>query len=275
MKLSTVSTLRGGFYFPDLLPGDAFRDRLVALKRLGFDVVEIWGKWLKEDIEAVEAAVKAEGVPVGNICSGFRGNLLAGDKDERLTCIEDMLELLELAARLESAGLVFVPLFGKRPQMPDLSPKWNPYQVEHELFINILGQLSERATQLGVKLLLEPVNRYETHLINSLDDAVSIIKTVGSDAIRITADFFHMNIEEADIAASVRRHARFIGHVHLADSNRFLPGQGHTDFGPALQELQEAGYRGSLSMECFAKGDPLTAVSESVAFMKKLLGGLQ
>ncbi len=271
MKLSIVSSLRGGFYFPDMLSGDTFRERLASLKRLNFDCVEIWGKWLKEDIDSVVAALKAEKVPAGNICSGFRGNLLAADSEERMTCFQDFHDLLELAARVESAGLVFVPLFARRPQMPDMSPWMDPYEVEMGIFVDMMGKLTQRAEALGVKLLLEPVNRYETHLFNTLEDAARVIDTVGSDALRITADFFHMNLEEADIGASIRQYGHLIGHVHIVDSNRYLPGQGHTDFAPGITALKEVGYEGSLSLECFARGNPEEVLPKSVTFMKNLL----
>ncbi len=271
MKLSIVSTLRGGFFFPDILPGATFRERLVSLKRFGFDAVEIWGKWLKEDLDSVQAALKAESVPCGNICSGFRGNLLAGDREERMICFQDFHDLLELAAKLETTGMVFVPLFDKRPQMPDLSPLWDPYEVQKEVFIDMLGKLTQRAESLGVKLFLEPVNRYETHVVKTLQDAAEYIEVVGSDALRITADFFHMNLEEADMAESIRQYGHLIGHVHMVDSNRFLPGQGHTDFGPSMKALKEVGYSGNLSLECFAKGDSETVLPQTVAFMKNLI----
>ena len=254
-----------------MLPGATFRERLVSLKRIGFDAVEIWGKWLKEDLDEVQAALKAEGVPAGNVCSGFRGNLLAGDRDERVTCFQDFFDLLDLAARLESAGLVFVPLFDKRPQMPDLSPLWNPHEVQRQVFLDMLGKLTQRAEALGVKLLLEPVNRYETHVANTLADAADYIEVVGSDALRITADFFHMNIEETDMAESIRQYGHLIGHVHMVDSNRFLPGQGHTDFSAAMKALKEVGYAGNLSLECFARGEPEVVLPESVAFMRNLI----
>jgi sugar phosphate isomerase/epimerase len=272
MKLSIVSTLRGGFFFPDMLPGGTFQERLSSLKRFGFDAVEIWGMWLKQDFDSVRQALKDEGVPVSNICSGFRGNLLAGDREERMTCFQDFNDLLELSARLEAGGLVFVPLFDRRPQVPDLSPMWNPYETERKLFIDMMGRLTARAETLGTRLLLEPVNRYETHLFNTLEDVAEVIEEVGSDALRMTPDFFHMNIEETDMAESIRKYGHLIGHVHIVDSNRFLPGQGHTDFSPAVDALKQVGYSGHLSLECFARGEPETVLPETVRLLKTLTG---
>ena len=269
MQMSAVSTLRGGFFFPDLLPGDSFRDRMASLKRFGFDGVEIWGRWLKEDFDGVQQALKAEGVGVSTVCSGFRGNLLAGDREERLTCIQDFYDLIEMAGRLGATGMVFVPIFDRRPQIQDLAPFKSAAEVEMELFLDLMDKFSRRAMDVGTRLLLEPVNRYETHLINRIEQAVEVCRTIGSDALRITADFFHMNIEEVDIAQTIRKHGEYIGHVHLVDSNRCLPGQGHTDFQPAIQALQEVGYDNYLSLECFMKGDSETALPPCVDLMRK------
>jgi len=260
MKLSVLSTLHGGFFFPDMLPGDTFRERLRSLKRLGFDAVEIWGHGLKAEIEPVRRALKEEGVKVSAICSGFRGSLLAADPAERLTCYRDFEELLELSATLEAGGLVFVPIFSQGPKVAGLEPMWDAAEVERRLFLDLIGKLTARAGTLGTTLLF-----------NTLEEAADVCREVGSGALRILADFFHMNLEEADIAGSIRRHGRFIGHVHLVDSNRFLPGQGHTDFAPGIRALRESGYTGYLSLECFAKGDPETALSQAVTFMKELI----
>lgn len=272
MKLSVVSTIRGGFFFPDLLPGKDFRERMAALRRLGFDAVEIWGMGLKQHLGEVKAALAAEELPVSVICSGFRGNLLAGDVDERMTCFNDFKELLNLAGELEAGGLVFVPLFDKRPQVPDLSPYRTALEVERELFLDMLGQLTGVAEQAGTRLLLEPVNRYETHVVNRVEQAVEICREVGSEALRVIVDFYHMNMEEADIATTLEAYGDYVRHVHLTDSNRCLPGQGHTDFAPGLKALRDHGYEGYLSFECFARGDPQSALPEAVAAVKQITG---
>jgi sugar phosphate isomerase/epimerase len=121
-------------------------------------------------------------------------------------------------------------------------------------------------------LFLEPLNRYEDAVLNTLLEAVSVIEEVGSPLIRVMPDFFHMNIEEADLGASLRASANHIGHLHLADSNRRLPGLGHTDFASAFAVLANIGYRGALAIECRVTGDPNVALPQALAFLRRAAG---
>ncbi len=82
----------------------------------------------------------------------------------------------------------------------------------------------EHAQAEGVVLLLEPLNRYEDHLLNRLEQALDVVESAKSDSVRLLADAFHMNIEEPDLAAAIRHAGTHIHHVQLADSNRQEPG---------------------------------------------------
>lgn len=274
MKFSVVATLEGEFFFPDLLPGDTFRQKMVNLKRFGFESVEIWGHGLERHIDEVERVLAEEGVEVSVICSGFRGSLLSDDLEKRKAANEDFEKLLRLAGRLKARGLVFVPVFAKRPLLPDLSPWRTPAQLEREMLLDSLGRLSKIAEKAQTRLLIEPVNRYETHLVNRVDQAVEVCRAVGSPAMGVIADFYHMNIEETDIPATIREYGSWIHHYHAGDSNRYLPGQGHIDYAPAIKVLKEQRYDGALSLECFGRGDPETIMPQCARFLRKLRGDL-
>ena len=103
-------------------------------------------------------------------------------------------------------------------------------------------------------LLLEPLNRYEDYLINTLADAVSVVEEVASPGVAVVADTYHMSIEEADCAASLIRAGRQVRHVQLGDSNRLEPGAGHYDWPATLNALDTMGYDGWLAMECRLSG---------------------
>ncbi|MEO9238131.1 MAG: sugar phosphate isomerase/epimerase family protein, partial [Jatrophihabitantaceae bacterium] len=108
----------------------------------------------------------------------------------------------------------------------------------------------EHARQVGGVVLLEPLNRYEDYLVNTLADGASLINEIGLPTVRLMADTFHMNIEEADPGASPREHADLLGHVQVADSNRLEPGAGHYDWDGTIAALDEIGYDGWLVLEC-------------------------
>lgn len=131
----------------------------------------------------------------------------------------------------------------------------------------LLG-LAEHAGHRSVRLLLEPINRYETDLVNTLDEAAKLAERI--PGVFLLADTFHMNIEERCPQAAVARHGGRIAHVHLADSNRLAPGLGHFPFGPWLGVLDAVGYRGWLSVEALPVPDPVSAARQSVDYLVAL-----
>jgi sugar phosphate isomerase/epimerase len=113
-------------------------------------------------------------------------------------------------------------------------------------------------------LLYEPLNRYETNLFNRQGDAAAWLESLGLLNVRLLCDLFHMNIEEADIAASLVAAGRWVGHVHWADSNRQAMGLGHTDTGPVVASLRGIGYEGFLSAEVFPLPTAMDAARQTI-----------
>ncbi len=126
-----------------------------------------------------------------------------------------------MCGELEAVGLIIVPIFGPS-QLSAFSPRKSAKELEKELLVELLFEIGRTAEKAGSLCLLEPLNRYETHLINRLSDAVQICKEVNSSGIKVMADFFHMNIEEKRIDEAIIENGKFIYHIHLADSNRLL-----------------------------------------------------
>src|SRR5690606_23927539 len=110
------------------------------------------------------------------------------------------------------------------------------------LLAEALEELGTHAKQYGLPLLYEPLNRYETNLFNTLAGGVSLLGSLSTDNVKLLADLFHMNIEEANLADSIRTAADHIGHVHFVDSNRQAAGFGHLDFAPIISALKHMGY---------------------------------
>ena len=121
-----------------------------------------------------------------------------------------------------------------------------------------------------VRLALEPINRYETTLINNAAQGLELIERVGADNFGLLLDTFHMNIEEPDIEASIRQCGAHIFHFHVADSNRWYPGAGHLDFKSILKMLFDTGYPGWVSGEFLPKPDAESAAREGIAFLRRI-----
>jgi sugar phosphate isomerase/epimerase len=127
-----------------------------------------------------------------------------------------------------------------------------------------LDSLNNLAGQLGVKLIYEPLNRYETNLVNTLADGAAFLERHQLGHTRLLADCFHMNIEEDNLTASISQHIPHIGHVHFADSNRKPVGCGHTNFTPIAEALIKGGYSGYVSAEAFPWPDSDLAAAQTI-----------
>ena len=141
------------------------------------------------------------------------------------------------------------------------------------MLLEALIPLAEHAAREGVWLALEALNRYEDYMINRLDQVVGLAQEVeeatGTRSIRACADFFHLNIEEDDLAKAIVAAGPWIAHVHVDDSNRLQPGTGHLDFAGAFAALREIGYDGWHTLECRLRGEPETALPATAAFLRQ------
>jgi sugar phosphate isomerase/epimerase len=136
--------------------------------------------------------------------------------------------------------------------------------------VEALRDCSEAARLQGIRLALEPINRYETTLINTVSQGLELIERVGADNFGLLPDTFHMNIEETSIEDSIRQCGDRIFHFHVADSNRWYPGAGHLDFESILRELFATEYQGWVSGEFIPKPDAETGAQRSIAFLRQI-----
>jgi sugar phosphate isomerase/epimerase len=233
-----------------LTPGENLAAKFANLERWGFDGIELNGRDLVRRLPELRAALADSPIKPSTICSGFTPQLIHPDRSIREQSVAEVREILQAASTLGVVGLILVPMFGK-PLIPDLAPLHSPTELERMLLVEVLRRdLAPFADDLGILILIEPLNRYEAHLPKDLNDGVRLCKEVGSPSVRLMADFFHMAIEEADIARSLAEAGSYVRHIHLADSNRQLPGLGHTDFVGPFATLRKNGYDGYLALEC-------------------------
>jgi len=134
--------------------------------------------------------------------------------------------------------------------------------------IEALRECSLAAEPFGIRLALEPINRYETTLINNVAQGLDLIERVGADSFGLLLDTFHMNIEEPSLEDSIRRAGERIFHFHVADSNRWYPGAGHLDFKSVLKALFETGYAGFVSGEFMPMPDATTGAQKAIEYLR-------
>jgi D-psicose/D-tagatose/L-ribulose 3-epimerase len=130
---------------------------------------------------------------------------------------------------------------------------------EWNLAVEGLQQVAQRARALGVTLCVEPLNRFETYFLNTQEDAARLIEEIGAPNVRVHFDTFHANIEERDPVEALRALATRLGHVHISENDRGIPGSGHVDWRGTMIALREMGYNGWLTIESFAQPEPQLA----------------
>ena len=178
------------------------------------------------------------------------------DADVRVRATRFVRDMIDVAAE-----------FGAPVIIGSMQGRWGG-AIDRAMALEWLGselvELGEHAMARGTRVLFEPLNRYESNLLNRLGDAAEFVDGLGTKGVQLLADLFHMNIEEVDLAAAIRTAGRHVGHVHFADSNRQAAGSGHTDFAPIASALREVGYEGFVSAEVFPLPDPESAAHRTI-----------
>ncbi len=139
-----------------------------------------------------------------------------------------------------------------------------PTEAELAGAAEVLAGAADRAEAEGVELVIEPLNRFECHLCNTLEQAAALAARVGHSAVGVMVDSFHAHIEERNTPAAVRAAGAAIRHVHLSENHRGAPGSGQVGFAAVLAALRDIGYDGDLVVEAFGRSVPELAAATCV-----------
>ena len=258
----------------DAIPSSfvVFRDRLDVtipkVARLGYDGVEL-ALGRREDVDAAEVSnllrdhgLGISAVSTGRVFAEQRVWLSSPDLGVRTRAASILAGLVDLAVEL-GAGRVNIGRVrggieeGEEPE------------AAIGRFVDGIRSVGDHAATAGVDLVIEPVNRYELNFVNSvLPDGIAIVDRVAHPNVKLMPDSFHMNIEDAHPAASILAAGKRVGYVQVADSNRWAPGQGHIDFRPFFEALEEIGYDDWVSVEMLPLPSPDLAAEQAVAFLR-------
>jgi D-psicose/D-tagatose/L-ribulose 3-epimerase len=124
-------------------------------------------------------------------------------------------------------------------------------QAEEDAIVRLIEQVAKEAKSLGMRLGIEPCNRYETHLMNTGRDGARYIERAGAENVFIHLDTYHMNIEEVSMSQGFADCDGHLGYVHLSESNRGVPGRGTVQWEDAFKGLKDIGFKGPLTVESF------------------------
>jgi D-psicose/D-tagatose/L-ribulose 3-epimerase len=227
----------------------------------GFDGVELFlSPEEPADLPSVKRILDDAGL-LRTTCSVLpsEANLISADREVRARGVEFLKQCLERTADL-GAQLICGPLYaglGVMTSRARTDDEWN-WAVEG------LHEAAIRGQELGVTLCLEPLNRFETYFLNTLQDAARLARATAERNVLVHFDTFHSNIEEKHPAESLRAIAGELGHVHISENDRGIPGTGHVDWRGVLLALKEVGYSGWMTLESFARHEPELAAAAAV-----------
>jgi sugar phosphate isomerase/epimerase len=262
---SKTPTVRFGVRSP--LPDIPLRERAVLVKRLGYDGIELGNEWSDHTLDALQEQLAGIDIAVSAMVGSIK--LLDTDPQVRAEAVETDRKRLEVAQALGASALIEVPTFGPC-KFQDLSPIMTPREIEDRLLVAGLKQLIPDVQRTGVKLIIEPCNRKETHYIYQQSQAAQIIEQVNAPGFNLLSDFYHMQLEEKDIAETLAQYGKYTAYVHLADgAARTEPGSLPFDYRPGFHALKKWGFSSWLTVESKATDNPEAALGRALPYLKK------
>lgn len=266
VTVSLVEEARGGpFVFWDDLPEACRR-----ASELGFDAVEVFPPAADAvDPKSLKRLLVDHGLTLAAVGTGagwVRGklNLCLPDAELRRQARDFIRAIIDLGGPLGAPAII--GSMQGRHGVDGIDAATARGRLSEAL-----EELAEHARQYRVPLVYEPLNRYETNQCNTLAQGVELCRSLSTRNVRLLADLFHMNIEEADLPAALRAAQGFVGHVHFVDSNRRPAGCGHLDFPPIIAALRAIGYDGYLSAEAFPWPNPDEAAQRTLAAYRRFV----
>ncbi|WP_329201385.1 sugar phosphate isomerase/epimerase family protein [Streptomyces sp. NBC_01435] len=251
------------------LEGESLEEKWKFATSLGFDGIELrGGPEFADRLDELRRARRA-GVVMPSVCMAADHFIGDFDAEKRRAAIETMKTLLSVIVEAGGFGAITPASFGMFSRRLSRAEPPRSAEEDRAVLLESLAELGAHAQEVGAVLLLEPLNRYEDYMVNTLADGASLIHELGMPSVRLMADTFHMNIEEVDPAHSLREHADVLGHVQVSDSNRLEPGAGHYDWKGTLGALDEIGYEGWMMLECrLLSGPPSVALPPVPAVLR-------
>ncbi len=223
---------------------EALEVTLKRIQRLGYESIEIAGEPDQYPVKETREALKKHGLRCWGSVTLTLGerNLAAKDPAQRASTVSYMKSLVTMVKELEGQELSVVPAtVGK--VVPDATP-----EEEWAWVVAGLQEVYELAETSGVRMALEPLNRFETYFLNRADQAMALAEAVGPNC-GVCLDVFHMSIEEHDMLGAIETAKSRLVDIHVAENNRLAPGMGSVDWPAFVAALKAAGYDGALTME--------------------------
>ena len=232
-------------------------------KRWGYDAVEILLE-NPSDIhpEPVKEKLDAQGLACGSICAAMnRDRDLRGRIQSQRNSVKYLCRLLDIMVELD-CPVLGGPIYSYVGRANAVSRV--DYRKQWKDVVRNLKIVAKYAQERGRIICVEPLNRFETDFLNTIDQGLKLIEDVGSPALKLHVDTFHMNIEEKNLGDAIRRAGKYLWHIHACGSDRGTPGNDHTDWRDMAAALKEINYQGDVVLETVTLDVPRIARSAAV-----------
>jgi len=186
-------------------------------------------------------------------------NPVSDDPASRQGAMDYMKWLLECVHAL-GAPLVCGPMY----QTIGVFTGNGPTEVEKERVVTMLREAAPIALSAGVKLAIEPLNRFECYMLNTLAAGRELVEAVGAPNVGILFDTFHANMEEKRPVEAILKDGSVINHFHCSSNDRGIPGEGHIDWESTFKALHQINYQGDLIIEAFGRALPGLAAATRI-----------
>lgn len=266
MKLSCTSIM---------VPGKTLEEKARKLVDWGYEGISVFADykdWNDDKLQELQELPEKTGITIGEFVfmDDLYGHLMDEDLELRKRSRQMYKDALEVCREIRAVTEMEFD-YGVQDPLPLFDPYQKMEPSEESEFIELIKELSAVTKDSAAMILIEPINRYETKYLTTLEDCKEVLAKAGQPNTGILADFFHMAVEEADLPASIRAVKGFIKHVHLGDSNRLLPGYGHTDWQACIAALRDAEFDGFMNLECGIPGDPEVELPKTAKFLQEII----
>lgn len=237
------------------------------VRQMGFDILEICIEDPKTiDPKRVAERLEKTGMEA-TICGAFGPDRDASSDDAavRAQAVDYIKKCIDFAKDFKSP-VVAGPMYSAVGKTRLLSKEEKQKQVQWA--VESLRKASDYAGERGVKLALEPLNRFETDFVNTVEQGQELLDQIGNPNVGFLLDTFHMNIEEKDVPAAIRSAGSKIFHFHTCENDRGTPGTGHVQWTSVRDALKEVGYDGPVVIEAF--NSDIKEIARAVALWRPL-----
>jgi sugar phosphate isomerase/epimerase len=257
--------------------GEDISKSIARLAKFGYDGVDFVGEPTQYDTTKICALLNENKIEASSICAIFNSerDFVSSKPKIRSQAVQYVKDCVDFAAIIQARAISV---------QVTACMKINAEASEEEEWawgVSGIREAGLYAEKKGIRLTLEAWNRYETYLINRLDQALAMVKDINLPNVGVMGDTYHMNIEETNLGNALRNVGDKLYYLHIADSNRAAPGRGHIDFDEIAKALRDINYNGWVSMELLpAAANPFSGKvcnefydqysEESIVFLKKL-----